>query len=240
MKWIQTEKELLSPILSIVPHLVRKDCSYAVTTELPSGYRIIDIIIATLPITWNKEKLKHFVSKLRPLTLQSLMILERIFTFGRISKMKLASELCIDQETLEKKYILFLENLGLVKKVTAFSYEITEWADFSPSEIISIELKLYRWKEAIEQALYNMRFADQSYVAFPEEILDRYEKEMKIIQHNGIGLIVVANNGHAKVEVYAKKNSQNSQKKCVDIGLQKLRILRDLVLLDNRWKIKEQ
>ena len=239
MKWIQTEKELLSPILSIVPHLVRKDCSYAVTTELPSGYRIIDIIIATLPITWNKKDLTHFVSKLRPLTLQSLMILERIFTFGRISKMKLASELCIDQETLEKKYMLFLENLGLVKKVTAFSYEITEWVDFSPSEIISIELKLYRWKEAIEQALYNMRFADQSYVAFPKEIFDRYEKEMKIIQHNGIGLIVVANNGHAKVKARAKNNSQNSQKKRVDKGLQKLRILRDLVLLDNRWKIKE-
>lgn len=236
MNGIQTEKELLPPILSIIPLLVKKNCSYAVTTELPAAYRIIDIMIATLPIAWNKENLTYFASKLRPLTLQSLMVLERIFTFGRISKMKLASELYIDQETLEKKYLSFLENLGLVTKVTAFSYEITKWVDFSPSEIISIELKLYRWKEAIEQAVFNMRFADQVYVAFPKEMFDRFKKEMKTIQHTGIGLIVVANNGHAKVKVRAKNNSQ---KKCVDRGLQKLRILRDLVLLDNRWEIKE-
>lgn len=236
MKWIKTEKDLLSPILSIAPFIVREDCSYAVTTELPAGYRIIDIMIATLPETWDRKNLSHFVSKLRPLTLQSLVVLERIFTFGRISKRKLARELHIDQTILEEKYLSFFENLGLISRVTAFSYEITEWVKWSPSEVISIEAKLYRWKEALEQAMFNMRFADRTYVAFPEEIFQRYKNEMKVAKHVGVGVIIVRKNGDAEVEIDAKNNHQ---KKFIDRGLQKLRILRDLILLDNRWKINE-
>ena len=235
MDWIKTEKELLSPILSLAPHIVKKNLSYAVTTEFPAGYRIIDIMIAALPKKWDREHLSRFVTKLRSLTLQSLVILERIFTLGRISKKKLARELHIDQAILEEKYLSVFENLGLINKVTSFSYEITDWVKWSPSEVISIEAKLYRWKEAFKQAIFNTRFADRTYVAFPEEIFQRYKTEMKMAEQVGIGVIIVRKSGDATVEIEAKSNHQ---KKFIDRGLQKLRILRDL-LLDKRWKINE-
>ena len=58
---------------------------------------------------------------------------------------------------------------------------------------------------------------------------------MDILKHNGIGLITIKENGYADVKVVARNNPAEY---VVDKGLQKLYILKNLVL-NKRWTIFE-
>jgi hypothetical protein len=60
------------------------------------------------------------------------------------------------------------------------------------NEIVAIELKLSDWKKAIYQACLNQRVSDYSYVALPEPLWNRINREvytMSVAQ--GIGLLSV-------------------------------------------------
>lgn len=73
------------------------------------------------------------------------------------------------------------------------------------SDIVSVELKLNNWKEAIEQARLNLRVSDYSYVAL-QDPLGRFDAQLYIdaIQ-NGIGLLSV--DGHASETLRPRRST---------------------------------
>lgn len=65
------------------------------------------------------------------------------------------------------------------------------------SRIIAVELKLRRIKEALGQARGNLRFAEESYVAFPEQVALRVASSNRWLGYFtlGIGLLSVSGEG---------------------------------------------
>jgi hypothetical protein len=83
-----------------------------------------------------------------------------------------------------KKYSVFDE-------VRLFSRDIDIVAK-RRNEIIAVELKLRDWKKAINQACLNQRVSDYSYVALPEPLWNRIDRDVYTISvAQGIGLLSV-------------------------------------------------
>jgi hypothetical protein len=72
-------------------------------------------------------------------------------------------------------------------------------------QVIAVEAKLDRWREAMAQAVAYLGFANESYVALPDAIIERRTKLTKECRANGIGLISV-NPTSCKIVVRARKH----------------------------------
>ena len=71
------------------------------------------------------------------------------------------------------------------------------------AQIVAIEAKLTRWKDAIEQAVAYLDFANQSYVALPDDVVKSIPRISKRCEDAGVGLISVGN-GSVCIEKQAK------------------------------------
>jgi len=59
------------------------------------------------------------------------------------------------------------------------------------SEVVSVELKLENWKEAIDQARLNLRVSDYSYVALREQSRGFSGELLSLFIQYGIGLLCI-------------------------------------------------
>ena len=92
---------------------------------------------------------------------------------------------------IEKKLLgylkLYREFPFRLKSIDLLGYEENK------SMIISIELKVKNWKNAIRQAMLNQTFSNQSYIGVWHK--DLTEKCIKMCEKEGIGVIKINNNG---------------------------------------------
>lgn len=58
-------------------------------------------------------------------------------------------------------------------------------------DVIAVEAKLRRWREALEQAIEYKRFADFSYVVLPAELARAAVKNVTHFEDAGVGLLVL-------------------------------------------------
>jgi hypothetical protein len=65
-----------------------------------------------------------------------------------------------------------MERLGVVESRPGRSYRVTMTALPMEIEVVAVEAKLTRWREAISQAVEYQRFANQVYVALPHTTVD--------------------------------------------------------------------
>lgn len=87
-----------------------------------------------------------------------------------------------------------LLTFNAIEKKHSDVYSMTsEWRHVLTS-IVAIEAKISDWKNAVQQAARNRIFAHQSFVAFPEKMALRIERE-PIFSTLGIGIISVSNAG---------------------------------------------
>ena len=73
------------------------------------------------------------------------------------------------------------------------------------NKTIAIELKLHKWKKAIEQALLYQLCADEAYIAMPKKFIGRVS--LALLIKYGIGLISVSETGRCRQIVEAKQSS---------------------------------
>lgn len=73
------------------------------------------------------------------------------------------------------------------------------------NKTIAIELKLYKWKKAIEQALLYQLCADEAYIAMPKKFIGRVN--LDLLTKYGVGLISVSEAGRCRKMVEAKQSS---------------------------------
>ena len=69
-------------------------------------------------------------------------------------------------------------------------------------QIIAIEAKLTRWREALSQAVEYRQYADRAYVALPEAAIPHAKRHRAEFEAVGVGLLSV--NGHVRTIVRAK------------------------------------
>lgn len=73
------------------------------------------------------------------------------------------------------------------------------------NKTIAIELKLHKWKKAIEQALLYQLCADEAYIAMPKKFIGRVN--LDLLTKYGVGLISVSETGRCRKMVEAKQSS---------------------------------
>ncbi len=73
------------------------------------------------------------------------------------------------------------------------------------NKTIAIELKLHKWKKAIEQALLYQLCADEAYIAMPKKFIGRVSLDM--LAKYGIGLLSVSRTGRCRKIVEARQSS---------------------------------
>lgn len=94
--------------------------------------------------------------------------------------------------------LLRLERKGAIYRSSATSVSLRD--DWFPrsSEVVAVEAKVLRWRQAIEQAAEYLRFANRSYVALPQETL-RGRKAAAAVgaacRSRGVGLMSVSTQG---------------------------------------------
>jgi hypothetical protein len=75
-----------------------------------------------------------------------------------------------------------------------FDYNIDIYCYNRPQQkTVAIELKVYNWKRAIQQAQIYQLCSDYVYIAMPEETIQRIDR--KQLETEGIGLLCVCLNG---------------------------------------------
>ncbi len=73
------------------------------------------------------------------------------------------------------------------------------------NKTIAIELKLHKWKKAIEQAILYQLCADEAYIAMPKKFVGRVN--LDLLTKYGVGLISVSEAGRCRKMVEAKQSS---------------------------------
>lgn len=64
-----------------------------------------------------------------------------------------------------------LERLGILKEATEGVFALRRGVLPKTTHVVAVEAKLRRWREAIEQAMSYLAFANQSYVALPRQVV---------------------------------------------------------------------
>jgi len=94
--------------------------------------------------------------------------------------------------TRRDKIVRCLKSLADAKAVLVNSstYSLSpKWREILP-EIVTIEVKVKNWREAVNQAAHNLIFAHKSFVALPNSIAKNL-RQTPIFKQLGIGLISV-------------------------------------------------
>lgn len=107
----------------------------------------------------------------------------------------------------------YLEQKKIYKKIVCEIPFLSRCIDMvlidQSNKVITIEFKLSKWRDAIEQAYDHMRGADYAYVCLPKKKLS--EKLINELKRNGIGLLLYDEeaNDNAKMEIYLEAEESN-------------------------------
>lgn len=225
-------KKKLIEILKKLNNKNNKD-SYIYACEFPVYYRMIDITIAMFCKQYNEfEECISYEKILKKLTSKCFGILTFISMKNKVSIDLLHKSLLIDRTELKESLDLLCK-LNLIEKISNYSYQLTSWKVLIPKELISIELKLSKWHEALEQGIFNQKFAEYSFVVLD---LNRIKSDEKIINYyksNNVGLIYLKNENEIEIKYIPKKNNKIDK---YSNHFHKIKILKDFIVNEGKWK----
>lgn len=200
-----------------------------VALELPVKYRMIDIAIAyALPDSFNNQ---NNLLPFKYLNGYGIGILSLFCVYSKVSIQKMKNELLLEKDIIEKYINKFLRS-NLIVQVSKQTYKATEWKSLQKLGLISIELKLCNWKEALEQAEFNLAFSDFSFVALDRSRITNSKEIIPFFKEKNIGLLTVSNNGEMEPLFIPKKNLNYDKQLYV---AQRIKIMQDLVL-QQKWQ----
>lgn len=126
-----------------------------------------------------------------PLTFLDCTVLRSLDESRPVSISELCETLYAQKISIEK-VVRRLHKWGLVVKMSSGSY--TRKRNLLPSgfQILAIEAKLARWRDAIDQARGYKSFAHLSYIAMPENLISSHSRARSLCHANRIGILAVA------------------------------------------------
>lgn len=225
------EDELTPEILRFVPRLVSNASRLAVAVELPIQHRVVDVALASMTATVYQHLQGPHIRLLRRLALSD------IFVLGHLADQKVITRELVSARfswmawrTWKAKYLDRFVALGLLVTDLRGAYRLGDWGKLLPNRIVTVEAKISRWRDALRQALFNLRVADYSYVALPEDRL--LGVSLEPLQQSGIGLLAIAPKGKSRVIRLAQRN----RPQCPGHALaERIRVLRDIAGSQGFW-----
>lgn len=194
------ESQFLNSFLESNFSLTKEDLDFLVFKEMYTEVGFPDALIVLWPkkikINWCKER--------NDLTRKDIQILHHISikSSNGISSDRLSSELGFSSVEL-KKTLTKLIQIDLIEQVKN-NVKIKNFKEnFFIKEIVAIEAKLNKIKEAVSQADLNQNFSSRSFVLLPEK---KRKNSFLNFQDCGVGFITY-NGKEASMKKKAKKNS---------------------------------
>ncbi|MDU1031897.1 hypothetical protein [Clostridium sp.] len=200
--------------------------------EYPVYYRIIDMCMASYCEDYNSfSECRDYEKAINRLSSRCFGILALISTYKKVSINRICNELFLAKEEAINS-LNVLCKYGLIKKVSNYSYTIGEWSVLIPSDLYAIEMKLSKWQEALEQGIFNLKFADYSYVIMDKERINS-ENIVEEYRKNNVGLIYLGEDSSLKVIYKPKKNRKINM---YSSNYYKIKILKDFIINQDKWK----
>lgn len=229
------ESDMIAPLTKSLPGLLVPEGPYAVACEVPDGFRVVDIMYASLPeAEADIVGAAPFAERLSRLSIAQTMVLALVWREGRVSTQRLSRMTYLRQDRLESEYLKPFERSGLVLRDQR-SWTVGAWGDARPAELVAVEAKLADWREALAQAQDNRIRADLSYIALPQ--LDAGRKRAELRRNAlqmGVGVIELQSQGDARIVVKAKRAPARV---CRQKWQLSVRLLADALRADGRWVV---
>jgi hypothetical protein len=208
--WFHKEANLRDAMLECMKSIVRSKGACFAKTEVPVGARIPDIVMVCVE---EQPRRDLWPSKW---TFRHAAVVWHLRIRKKLKIESLSRRLFEEPKRIEP-LITHLINSGAVIRTPSGCYSLSfELASIS-TEVIAVETKLKRWKEALLQATAYNDFADRSIVAMsPDGIPDNNEAK-KLFTKSGIGLLAV-NGGNPKIIYPGRRKSRNCVEKEYILG----------------------
>jgi hypothetical protein len=184
-----SESDLCGALLGAWSDQVAHDVALSVLTEVRVGTVIPDQLVLRIP------KRRATASHVRRLTLFESSILAALDDDCARRPSTVASRLFTRKERVE--HVLGrLARTDLVERSASGGYTLSTRRLPTHIDIIAVEAKLSRWREAVEQARQYSRFANEVYVALPVSTIE--SSFLPCLEHCkmfGLGLLAVTPKG---------------------------------------------
>ncbi|AFQ46248.1 PCI domain-containing protein [Desulfosporosinus meridiei] len=224
----ELEKEMTPVVtnnLGIFSQRIANHENLALTYELPVKYRLIDMAIAyALPDGYFNNVESY--SPLKYINNILMEILSIFYLYPQVTIKRLQKELFMNPDELEKLLYKLIKH-KLIKQVSRMSYQINDLVKIDSLGMISIELKLCNWREALGQAEYNLMFSDYSYVALDKARIPNNGVDLiPFFNSRNIGLLSVSDDGNIELLFNPKKNRKIDKRLYT---MQRLKILQSII-----------
>jgi hypothetical protein len=173
------------------------DCEMLVFSQVAVGATIPDLVIVRQPPPRPTEK------RVRLSDFEAWIVAE-LWGRGALREPTLTRRLYTRSERMQLA-LHKLERLGLVRRTAAGGYVLTDVMNENV-EVLAVEAKLTRWREAIAQARDYLRFSTASYVALPESVVESNRDIAHACKQAHVGLLAVSAAGVRVVSRPPRRN----------------------------------
>lgn len=153
--------------------------------EVPVGECIPDLIYVRFSNPPNPDVLP------RKWTYRHTYVIWLLRKWGKLHPKTIAARSYERLERIEP-IIEDLINSGSIKKKKTGALTLSEELNLLSAEVISVEVKLKRWRQALLQAEKYKRFSDQVFIAMDADGIPRGEDDLTLFRNLGVGLYAVS------------------------------------------------
>jgi len=227
-----SEAELVAQLQQSLRSLDLGGLPLAWAQELPVNGKVVDLVLCPL----REDALAVFDNWGRAFSRLSLAEIATLSVFlptGAVSIHCLSKRTFMPPRQLHERFLSVFLRVGLIRRVSQYRYEATEWREAICPEFVAIEAKIHKWCEALMQARNNLAFAQYSYVALDWTTAKRIRAMMEA---EGVGLVAVSPVHDTQIMASAKRIGKPRHESYV----QAIRMLRDLTTnckRKRRWQI---
>jgi hypothetical protein len=185
------EHQMMDPVAQWL-----RDHGLMVKMEFPTPWGICDLVGCSL----NKKKVQKRLSQHQTRPIGSLL---RVHLLSLIPDQKEGGSVnaedlhrafagYLDKDRIGHELMKLMKDRFIETTDTGTFYKINGWMPLH-RRLVAVELKLSRIDDALHQAINNLGFADESYVALPVSIAERLVNRQKESQfaNKGVGLLGV-------------------------------------------------
>jgi hypothetical protein len=181
----RTEAQMIAPVRELLVRDLRSD---VVVCEFSAGYGFADLVGAKLCSSCCESREKSGWAA--PLDHRHLVqVLLTLENREQITMEALRERVAISESTLRSKVLPTLRRMGLIEHSRSRGIKLVAIPPKPTEEVIAVEAKQTRWREAILQAKRYKFFADQSYIAVWKETVPRVD--LSLLETHNLGLISV-------------------------------------------------
>ncbi|MBI9042915.1 MAG: hypothetical protein JEZ06_00430 [Anaerolineaceae bacterium] len=174
----ELEREMRTIAIDQLPKHLEINSSYAFALEVPLTYKVADIGFAPFStIDLNLSAMKSLINlRSKELWLLAYWILGNEIEYSRNTEVLI-------EHLLKWKIIKISDN---------HEFMISSWFRSHFGPLFMVELKISRWKEALEQAIFYQQMSDYSSVVLDASCI--YSVPIEKFEKNGIGLFIASQN----------------------------------------------